>query len=353
MQPTSRHPELLLASQYGAAGSSTRVRLYDWVKHLGITSAKRFEYRGTSSNSPVALLRDPVGTLRAELARRRLPRLVGQSTVVLSRELSQLSQGGNESALLHSARHGVYDFDDALYAPLPGMIGRVYSRRRVWERSVAAADVVLAGSDILAEAASRFNANVVMVPSCIEHTEYVVKSNFTPLAPPVAVWIGSPATEPYIRIAEEGLLQAHHETGLRLKVISAGSTPLGALDTMIDRIDWTPDGFTQELAQADFGIMPLPDDEWTRGKCAYKLLQYGAAGLPVVGSAVGANRGAIDKLGGFAVDGPENWGTTLIDLIHSATAEREAIGAQSRQGAIEHFSFAAWADTWRAAVIGT
>ncbi len=351
MSASHQRPPLLVASQYGAAGSSTRVRLYDWLDHLGITDAGRFEYRGASSNSPAALLRDLGGTVRAERARLRLPRQATGRTVVLSRELTPLSQGGSEAALLRNAHHGVYDFDDALYAQLPGVLGKIYSRRRVWRRSVAAADTVIAGSDILADAASTHSQNVVMIPSCVEHTAYSVKSDFTRASAPTAVWIGSPATEPYLRIAEAGLLQAHLETGLRLKVISAGSAPLGELDRMVDRVAWTPQGFADELSSSDFGIMPLPDDEWTRGKCAYKLLQYGAAGLPVIGSAVGANRDAITKLRGIHVEGQDGWRDALVDLVRADPARLHTIGAESRQGTVDHFSFAAWAETWKRAVL--
>lgn len=353
MSPTPpKTPQpLLVASQYNAAGSSTRVRIYDWLTHLGIEDAEEFEYRGTSSNSPGALLRDIGGTLRAERARLHLPERAAGRTVMLSRELTPLSQGGTEAALLRGAALGVYDFDDALYAALPGAIGKIYSRRRVWQKSVRAADTVIAGSDILAEAAASLHPNVVMVPSCVEHTEYAVKSNFSSGPSPLAVWIGSPATEPYLQIAQAGLLRAHQETGLRLKVISAGAHPLGELDKMVDRVSWSAEGFAGELAHADFGIMPLPDNEWARGKCAYKLLQYGAAGLPVIGSAVGANQDAIAKLHGVPVHSPERWGEALIDLVRADSASLRAMGSGARTGVIEHYSFAAWRDTWQRTVL--
>lgn len=347
----SPNQRVLVASQYGPGGSSTRVRLYDWLDHLGLVEAERFEYRGASSNAPTTLLKDLANTLRAESMRRQLVHRAAGAHVVLSRELSPLSQGDNEVKLLQRAQRGIYDFDDALYAKFPGVIGTFYSRQRVWKRSVAAADTVIAGSELLAEHALRHNRNVVMIPSCVDPTHYGVRTDFEFTKPPTAVWIGSPATEPYLRIAQQGLLQAHAETGLRLRVISAGTQSLGPLDPIVERVSWRPDTFASHLATADFGIMPLPDDEWSRGKCAYKLLQYGAAGIPVVGSPVGANHRALQRLGGFAPISDAQWGDMLIDLVRSSTSERARLGNTSREGVVGFYSYQAWAQVWRATVL--
>lgn len=324
--------------------------MYDWFSHLGLTGVRRFEYRGTASNAPLELLKDPLRTLRAEVLRRRLIREVSSSTVLLSRELSPLSQGANEERLLRNAARGVYDFDDAMYGTLPGTIGRLYSRARVWRRSVTVADVVVAGSETLAERASSVNPNVIMVPSCVEHTKYLEKTTYDRHGPPVAVWIGSPAAEPYLQLAAESLLKVHQETGLRLRVISSGSRSLGKLDAMVDRLTWSSTTFASDLATADFGIMPLPNNEWTRGKCAYKLLQYGAAGLPVAGSPVGANIKALAHLGGFAPETSREWSDALMDLIRSSVADRAARGGAARSAVVNHYSFAAWRDTWALAL---
>ena len=346
---------LVVASQYGAGGSSTRVRLYDWLSHTGIEPVQRFEYRGASSNSPVALVRDPVGTWRGERAITRLVTSAPGHTVLLSRELSPLGTGRSEARLLTRAARGVYDFDDALYAALPGVpFGNLLSRRRTWARAVEAADVVIAGSDELAEHAAELSDRVVVIPSCVEHESYDVKTDFEIVDRPVAVWIGSPATEPYLHLIGDQLLRAHRELGLRLRVISAGSRSLGELDRMVDRTQWRPDTFADELSAADLGIMPLPDDEWTRGKCAYKLLQYAAAGLPLIGSAVGANIPVLERLGGVAAATDTEWYDGLVGLTRATASERAASGRWAREGVVADFCFSAGEGRWRDAVgLGT
>lgn len=348
----AEEPRLLIASQYDTTGSSTRVRAYDWLDHLDVTGYERFEYRGTGSNSPAALARDPRGTFRAEHRLRALAERAQGRPVLLSRELSPLSSGRSEAALLRAASVGVYDFDDALYTAIPGsLISRIHSRRTMWRRSVEAADVVFAGSEILAGHAERHSSRVQLMPSVVEPTRYTRKRDYALGETAVAVWIGSPGTEPYLRHSAEGLLAAHRETGLRLRVVSRGNASLGALDAIVDRVDWTPDGFSAALADADLGIMPLPDDEWTRGKCAYKLLQYGASAVPVIGSAVGTNITALQRLGGVQAGGPAEWRDALIDMVRATPADRAAAGRAAHDGVVRHYSFEAWAPVWRAAVL--
>ena len=57
---------------------------------------------------------------------------------------------------------------------------------------------------------------------------------------------------------------------------------------------WSEASEVEELRAFDVGIMPMPDDEWARGKCAFKALQYMAAGVATVAEAVGANREVIE-----------------------------------------------------------
>jgi glycosyltransferase involved in cell wall biosynthesis len=286
-------------------------------------------------------------------AERRLRRLVGEvgdATVILSREASPLSFGGIEARLLRAAAHGVYDFDDALYAGYPG--GALAWARHidvVWRRSVRAADVVIAGNDLLADHASALASRVVVVPSCVEPADYLVKQSYA-VDTPTLVWLGSPSTEPQLDLIREPLLAVHERLGARLRLISAGQRSHGELDRMIDRVAWTPEGVAPALAGADVGIMPLEDVEWTRGKCGYKLLQYGAAALPVVGSAVGVNVEVLQRLGGTAVRTPAEWRDALLALFQASDAERERAGHSALAGVTRHYSFAAWAQTWKAAI---
>lgn len=337
---------------YGPEGSSARVRAFDWLDHTGL-AAQVHDYLGLPVNSPALVLRDPRAAARAEAHLWRLSRRVGRDNVLLVREASPFSRGHVEAAILRGAARAVYDFDDALMVQAPGLVERVFSKTAKWRRCIDRADVVIAGNDLLAEAASGAGArDVRLIPSCVEPDTYRRKTDYAPGDAPRAVWLGSPSTEPYLATVAEPLLAVHRATGLRLTVISAGTRPLGALDAMVDRAAWTPNS-TDLLADHDLGIMPLTDDLWSRGKCAYKLLQYGAAGLPMVGSPVGANRPALAAMGGLAPATADEWGDALTTLV-TMPAERLAdLGRRARAGVEEHYSFSAWKDAWLDAVSGT
>ena len=76
--------------------------------------------------------------------------------------------------------------------------------------------------------------------------------------------------------------------------------------------------------------MPLTDDAWSRGKCAFKLLQYMAAALPCVASPVGANTEAvIDGVNGFHARTTEDWERSLEALLLSPEL-RARFGASGR-----------------------
>ncbi|KRB36250.1 glycosyltransferase [Microbacterium sp. Root180] len=336
---------LITVTSYGRMAGSARVRVFDWLADLGLRSEPQ-TYLDTSTNSPRDLLMHPLAVARAESRLRRLSRSVGGRTLLLSRQASPLSRGGVEEALLRRAKWSAYDVDDALHVLDRG----TFAKARIWRRAAAAAGVVIAGNDILADAASTVSRNVVVVPSCVEPDDYRRKSDYSQSETPRAVWIGSPATEQYLSSLAPALLRVHRSHGLRLTLISAGDRGLGELDQMVDRIAWSPDGFATALSGADVGIMPLPDNPWTRGKCGYKLLQYSAAALPIVASPVGVNREIIAGASGLAASSVDDWAGALQQIIDEPEAARRMRGEAGLRMVRDHYSFAAWRDVWRRAV---
>jgi glycosyltransferase involved in cell wall biosynthesis len=106
----------------------------------------------------------------------------------------------------------------------------------------------------------------------------------------------------------------------------------------IERIAWNSATEAHALATAHVGVMPLSDDEWTRGKCAFKLLQYMAAALPCVASPVGANTEAvIDGFNGFHARSVDEWERSLESLLQSPEL-RARFGANGRAHADARYS---------------
>lgn len=333
-------------SRYGSAGASTRVRLDDWFSHVGLP-AERWDYLGARDNQVRTLL-PRLAEIASEEVRLRISSAgLNGRTVIMSRGASPFSSGSLEESLLRQAAFSVYDFDDAIYVRSPSPLRRFWSERRAWERSVKAADIVIAGSEVLAESAAAIRDDVILIPSCVEPGKYTLKQDYEIKGNPIAVWIGTPSTERFLGGIADALLSLHRRWGLRVRVVSAGDASLGVLDPIIDRVSWNVDTFQHHLTSADLGIMPLPDTLFERGKCAYKLLQYGATGLPAVGSPVGANVQALAHIGGIAaVTSNRGWEDSISSVIEATVRERALMGAAGRNGVESHYSYGSWADTW-------
>ncbi|QYH34846.1 hypothetical protein [Salinibacterium sp. M195] len=332
-------------TSYGRGAGSARVRVFDWLDYLSLDATSE-TYLGTSNNSGRTLATHPWGVVQAEWRLRAATRNIADATTLISRQASPLSAGRLEATLLSKAARGIYDFDDALGLSPAGGTASLSSKQRVWTNSVRAADIVIAGNANLAEQALRLNDNVVIIPSCVDPAQYERKTTYEISRVPRALWIGSPSTESYLKTISTSLLALHASHGLRLTVISAGDASLGALDIMIDRKDWSPHGFGDDIRQADFGVMPLVDNEWARGKCAYKLLQYGAAGLPMIGSPVGANAEVLTHAGAGAPSTTDEWIAEMERMIDASPDSRAAQGELALHTVAEKYSFSAWAPTW-------
>lgn len=341
---------MITVATYGRNGSSARVRIHDWLDYLGVTDVQSHSYLGLADNSFTTLGKHLPQVLAAERSLRALARRGTTEPLLMSREASPLSNGRLERRILQSAQYSVYDFDDAIFhnaAPFPYSL---YPKGKVWMRSVKSADHVIAGNDYLAEEAAKHSRSVQMIPSCVHPEEYVQKVHYELAERLTLVWMGSPATEPFLDALAEPLMRLNSEIPLTLRVISRGRRSFGRLDEIVERVDWHPETFGTQLADADAGLMPLPDTEFTRGKCAYKLLQYGAAALPVIGSPVGVNRNVIEQLGGLTASNDSEWETAVRAIHNIKTAERQRMGKQARSAVEAGYSFRAWTPQWKEAM---
>lgn len=346
---TAGTPVVDAVTTYRLSAASPRVRMADWFAHEGIT-ARWHTYADTADVRPETLAAHPWRVLRAE---RHVRSIASAEVLMLSREASPWSLGGVEADLLARAGRGVYDVDDAIFDD-PSPIRRLMRFPRKWARMVQAADVVIAGNDYLAEHAGRHASDVRMIPSCIEPEDYRAKTQWSVSEVPRVVWLGSPATEHYLVDLIEPLARLHDRTGARLTLISGPGErrDLAPLGHLVDRVAWDPATVPALLAMGDVAIGPLDDSPYARGKCAYKLLQYAATGLPMVASPVGANALALARFDGVPVAGVDDWADALEGVLTESEARRAARGRRALVAVREHYAFAAWSSAWRDAVLG-
>ncbi len=272
----------------------------------------------------------------AATRRNLLASAAGFPAVILHRKLLRRA---DFRRLRSSARRLIYDVDDAvIFRDSNASRFDSRRRRRRFRRLAEGADLVLAGNEYLSRQASSAGVRAEVFPTVVD------TGSFLPRTPdrvrPVIGWMGTSSNFLYLSLILNPirlLLREHPEIAFR--VVADRPPDLPGLP--VDYRQWSRSGEAAELAGFSVGVMPLFDDPWTRGKCALKLLQYGAASLPSVASPVGANRAVVreGETGYFARTG-EEWRNRLEELLGSPE-KGEEMGHAARRLVEERYSLAA------------
>jgi glycosyltransferase involved in cell wall biosynthesis len=241
---------------------------------------------------------------------------------------------------LAHARRLIYDFDDAVMfqARAPERVHR--GRMRRFTRTVQLADLVIAGSPVLAAHADMAGAwQSEVVPTGLDARRFAPKENYGKAGAARLVWIGSASTlkqiEPF-RAALDAVGRA--VPGATLRIIADAELHLDGL--RVENLPWSLEAEGRLLAECNIGIAPLPDTPFTRGKCGFKVLQYMAAGLPVVASPVGVNADYVrPEETGLHAATAEDW-AAAVGRLADDPALRERMGRAARERVLREFDFA-------------
>jgi glycosyltransferase involved in cell wall biosynthesis len=272
--------------------------------------------------------------------------------VILQR---RLLPGLKYALLRRAARRLIFDFDDAVFLRDSYSAKGVYSRRREsrFAGTVSEADAVIAGNAFLQEEAARWidRRRLHIIPTCIDPHRYPL-ARHTRAGPGVElVWIGSSSTLSGLK-AIRPLLDdiGRNVPRVRLKLICDRFLTLAHLPVIPSR--WSEATEAEELAEADIGISWLPDDAWSRGKCGLKVLQYMAAGLPVVANPVGVQAEMV-RHGetGFLATTPQEWCAAVARLADDPDLRRR-MGAAGRRQVEHEYSVEVGASMWLSALNG-
>lgn len=217
----------------------------------------------------------------------------------------------------------IYDFDDAIMYDDKYPEKEHRKRQNSFHRTVRLADLVLAGNVYLAEHAQRFNARVEVLPTGLDTNAYKVCTKPEDDRKIRLVWIGSRVTIGYLAEIKPAL----EEIGSRfnnvvLRIISDEFLDLQNIP--VEKHQWSDQTQVIDLVTGDIGLAPLPDNRFTRGKCGFKVLQYAAAGLPVVASPVGVNAEYVkDSVEGFLVKDLTQWVDRISTLVENPDLRRK------------------------------
>nr|WKN36527.1 glycosyltransferase family 4 protein [Tunicatimonas sp. TK19036] len=233
----------------------------------------------------------------------------------------------------------IYDFDDAIWLEDQSGVNSWVSRLK-WRNKVAKicrwSYKVSVGNAYLADFVRQHNTQVVVNPTTIDtnhhHNTLVDQS-----ASPVTIgWTGSHSTLKYLDTVVPVLQRLSQSHNFRFIVIA--NRPLEWNLPNLDFIQWKQDSEINDLMRIHIGIMPLPDDAWSKGKCGFKALQYMALGIPAVVSPVGVNKQMVNHgEQGFLCHTEEEWYQSLEKLL--VTPElRKNMGRSGRQRVEQYYS---------------
>lgn len=223
----------------------------------------------------------------------------------------------------------VVDYDDAIFHSYDrsrsGLVRRVLGRKL--DPLLRRAAAVTAGNGYLADYAHRHGAErVARIPTVVDPARYPVLP--APAGERLRIgWIGTPSNARYLAPLVAAMQRLAPRVPMTLVTIGAADLP--GLPVPQEAHAWSEDTEAELLSGIDIGVMPLPDDPFERGKCGYKLIQYMAAGRPVIASPVGANADIVDDTVGLLADGVDEW-VAAIEALAGDPARRATMGQAGR-----------------------
>lgn len=324
MSISSNEIKIILFTRYSEKGASSRVRSYQYLPYL--------KNRGVSVII-VPLLGD--NYLKAIYSGKRIPyvsvakcflkrinHLINVrkfDLVWVEKEIFPWLPSIAESYLNVIRVPYIVDYDDAIfhkYDSNKSLLIRIVLKGKI-ESVMKRATVVIVGNEYLANRARTTGAkSVKLIPSVVNVQHYNGTDNsrvdyFT------IGYICTPKTVNYLSIVISSLKKLNSiYNNIRLLLIGSGPYKANNIETVVR--EWSMETEADYIHEFDVGIMPLPDEQWERGKCGYKLIQYMACGKPVIASPVGINKKIVENgVNGFLVSSEFEWTNAFEALIRN------------------------------------
>jgi len=214
----------------------------------------------------------------------------------------------------------IYDFDDAVWLPNTSTENAMAAKLK-WHSKTAFicrwAFRCSCGNDFLAAYARQFNSNVVVNPTTIDLEHYHNQLKNQSDSPLAIGWTGTHSTMKYLDAMVSVLQELEREIDFSFVVIS-NKPPEFELKNL-QFVQWSKETEVEDLLRFHVGIMPLTDDDWSRGKCGFKALQYMSLGIPAIVSPVGVNVKIVDDgVNGFICTHQAEWKKAIFDLLANA-----------------------------------
>ncbi len=243
----------------------------------------------------------------------------------------------------------IYDFYDSIWvyrrqghAGARGRLGRWLNPPDLVESIEQTAQVVTVSNGYLADFAGKVHADVRILPMVLDPASYTPRRSGGG-GTVVLGWMGSGYNLKNLAAIGPALRAAAKEVSFTLRVVSSEPFELDGVEVTSLTHPFSPESEREDLAAMDVGLLPLGDTVIDRGKSPLKLVQYGAASLPIMASpsAVDARHFPDGEAILFA-GSPEEWTKAIVGIVRDAN-QRASLGNAARRAVEDHYSFAAHA----------
>lgn len=336
---------VLFLTRYPVEGASSRYRVFQYLGHLeelGVTADVQSFMDTNMYHLSLAPGRTgaKIWATHKAIARRiwALRRWRRYDALYLQRELLPFGPPIIERWLRRRGAVLFFDYDDALFIKKASRYNRLATMFRSGDKTrdlFRIAHCVVAGNTWLQDAATKSGAERAVTLDVAENTTRIPMHKAHSNTEPVTIgWLGSPSTVKYLRVIEPVLRDlARRYPKLRWEIMGGHQFSMDGVDWQIS--DWSLDEELKALARFDIGLMPLPPEDWAKGKSGGKARTYMAAGVVPVVSAVGYNLELIRHAEtGYLCETPEDWERHLVEVIEDADL-RQRIALEARME-IEH-----------------
>ena len=273
--------------------------------------------------------------------------------VFVYRAAAMIGPAWLEQIMRLTGRPIIFDFDDAIFMPDTAAANKLFSWAKFSGKTASICKLstaVTVGNEWLAEYSRQYNKNTFVVPTSIDTNAYqpIAKEKSDKI---VVGWTGSSTSQYHLEMFESMLNKLLQNQSVEIRVISNREPTFKTIPYTWR--EWSPETEVNELGAFDIGIMPNPDDEWSKGKCALKALQYMSMAIPTICSDVGANREVIQHgKNGFLAKTEADWLDYLGDLIQDSSL-RTRIGDEARRTVVEKYSMSQCAELFRNVIMET
>lgn len=260
--------------------------------------------------------------------------------VFVQRESFMLGTSYFEKKIAAAGVNLIFDFDDSIWLQNVSDANKTFKWLKNPQKTakiITYSNIVIAGNEYLKSYALNYNKNVFIIPTTIDTNEY--KNSTTAKKEKIIIgWSGSITTIQHFELAIPFLIKIKEKYGDLIEFKVIGDSNYLNEELSIKGIAWNKQTEIEDLSTFDIGIMPLPNDEWAKGKCGLKGLQYMALEIPTIMSPVGVNSDIItDGVNGFLASETDEWAEKISLLVNNLNL-RKSVGIEARRTVIENYS---------------